>query len=86
MENTENDTKNEPCSNGAPCSKGFNYCFWAKLIVAIPALPLLAVVVGSLFTNPAMQYGAGIGSAVFAVWLAIKVDRMKIFSGMVVKK
>ena len=70
------------------CSKsqGFNYCFWAKLLVAIPALPLLAVVVGLQFTNPSIQLAAAIGSVVFAVWLAIKVDRMKIFSGMVVKK
>jgi hypothetical protein len=66
--------------------KGFNYCFWAKFIVAIPALPLIGFAAGSMFSTPLAQDVAS-GIAVFlAVYIAIKIDRMKIFSGKVVNK
>lgn len=54
----------------------FNYCFWAKLIVAIPALPLAAVCAASLFTNMVMQVVAGGVAIAVLIYLAIKIDRM----------
>lgn len=63
-------------SDTAHTSREFNYCFWAKLIVAIPAIPLVAAIAASFFTDTAMQVVAG-GIAVTAlIWLAIKIDKM----------
>jgi hypothetical protein len=63
---------------GTKCggSCGFNYCFWAKLLVAIPALPLAAIVVASAFENSAAQLVSA-GVTIFVlVWLAVMVDRI----------
>lgn len=70
-----------------PCGvSSFNFCFWAKLIVAIPAIPLIALTAASFFTDPAIQILAG-GIAVFcSLWLAIFIDRLPLFSGMIINR
>jgi hypothetical protein len=68
------------------CKSGFNYCFWAKLIVAIPALPLTAIIAASFFTNPAMQFAAGAGAIALLIYLAIKIDQMPCLLRKVVER
>lgn len=55
---------------------GFNYCFWAKAIVAVPALPILSYGAASLFQEPALQIIAGSGVVMAAVYGAIKLDNI----------
>ncbi len=68
------------------CKSGFNYCFWAKLIVAIPALPLAAIIAASFFTSPAMQFAAGAGAVALLVYAAIKIDQMPCLLRKVVER
>lgn len=55
---------------------GFNYCFWAKLLVAIPAIPLLGVIVSTFFTDPDWKLTAVAYSGALAVILANRIDRI----------
>ncbi|MBV8939890.1 MAG: hypothetical protein JO089_08665 [Alphaproteobacteria bacterium] len=68
----------EPVSPAPPQahSKGFNYCFWGKLLVAIPALPIIAVLGASFFNGPLLQFIGGGAAVGFAVWAALKIDRL----------
>ncbi len=66
--------------------KNFNYCFWAKLLVAIPAIPLLAVLAAAQFSHPLMQVLAAGAAAGLGVYFAVQIDRMPCFAGKVVKK
>lgn len=63
------------CSMGKQCS-GINYCFWAKLLVALPAVPLLGAVAASFFTAPAWQFAAASYAGAGAVWIASEIDRI----------
>jgi hypothetical protein len=74
-------TKTCPFSS---CS--FSYCFWAKLIVAIPALPLAAFLAASQFDSPVAQTIAASVTVGALVYAAVKIDRMPVFSGKVVKR
>ena len=69
------------CSTRGMCS-GFNYCFWAKMIVAIPAVPLIGVTVASFFSEPAWQFTMASYSGAVVVILAQYIDRMPLFSRM----
>ncbi len=60
--------------------KGFNYCFWAKLLVAIPAIPLVAFIAASLFIHPLLQILAAAVAVFGVVWAAVVIDRMPAFS------
>jgi hypothetical protein len=59
-----------------PEPKDFNYCFWAKLIVAIPAIPLIALMAAAPFSDMTMQVIAAGAAIAASIWLAIKIDRM----------
>lgn len=56
--------------------KEFNFCFWAKLLVAIPAIPLVAIIAASLFSNAVMQVVAAVVAVGALVLVAIKIDQM----------
>ena len=61
------------------CGKsGFNFCFWAKLLVAIPALPLLGVNAASFFDNPDFQAVAAVVAIGLAVTAAVWLDRLPV--------
>lgn len=66
--------------------KDFNFCFWAKLIVAIPALPLLGYVAALPFTDPMAKVFIAASAITWAVYLARWIDRrpclMKKISGV----
>lgn len=68
------------------CPSGFNFCFWAKLLVAIPAIPIIGIAAASFFTSPPVQIAVGGTAAFVAMYIAAKIDKMPLFSGMVVKK
>jgi len=56
--------------------KGFDFCFWAKLLVAIPALSIIGIAAASQFSEPAVQIVVGGVAAFIAMFVAIKIDRM----------
>lgn len=64
----------------------FNYCFWAKLIVAIPAIPLVAIAAASLFSDPLIKVLMGGAAALAAVSIAIWIDKQPCLSRMVCTK
>ncbi len=59
------------------CSKSrFNYCKWAKTLVAIPALPIIGYTAASFFhTAPLQILAAGI-AITLAVYGAIWLDKV----------
>jgi hypothetical protein len=63
-----------------------NYCFWAKLLIAIPVLPLIAVMAARLFSNPVMQVVAAVVAVSAVLYLARKIDKLPMLSGMVIKR
>ena len=65
---------------------GFNYCFWAKFIIGVPALFIIVRIAGSFFENPLLQVWVGALAGIGTVYLAMKIDKMPAFSGMVIKK
>ena len=52
-------------------SGGFDFCFWAKLLVAIPVLPLVATLAAMRFTTPMSQALAAVAAVI-----ALKIDKM----------
>lgn len=61
----------------ASCHKnGFHYCAWAKGIVAIGALPLIALTAASLARQPFWQAVLGLLAVAGAVRIAIWIDRI----------
>ena len=68
----------ETSSTSCPVSHGgeFNYCFWAKLLVAIPALPLLAFWAASFAKSETVQYGAAAAAILAALLLARWLDKL----------
>ena len=74
------DTQNNAgCSASGAC-KGFNYCFWAKMIVAIPAIPLIGVTVASFYEDPSWQFTMASYSGAVVVIIAQYLDRMPALS------
>jgi hypothetical protein len=55
---------------------GFNYCRWAKTLVAIPALPLIAVLGASFFDSTGFRFLAGGTAVALAVLGAVWLDRI----------
>lgn len=58
---------------------GFDYCFWAKLMVAIPTLPLAALVAASYFEDEMSRGVAAVLAVVAIVALSRWLDRLPIF-------
>jgi hypothetical protein len=54
----------------------FNYYKWAKLLVAIPALPLIAMIAASFFATPLTQGIAGITAIAVTLAIAVWLDRI----------
>lgn len=61
---------------GASHKKEFNYCFWAHIAVAIPALPLLALLAASPFTGLADQLLAALIACTAAIAAAVMVEHV----------
>ncbi|MFO1241990.1 MAG: hypothetical protein U1E36_02135 [Rickettsiales bacterium] len=53
-----------------------NYCFIAKLLVAIPAIPMLAAIAASFSDDPVWQITLVAYAGAVAVWLAQKIDQI----------
>src|SRR5947207_1718679 len=64
----KNMTENAPQpqdKSGCPvkaCLGKFDYCFWAKLMIAIPLLPFIALLAAMQFTDPKAQAIAGVAA------------------------
>ena len=81
-----NDNENKTgCSAKGACS-GFNYCFWAKVIIAIPAIPLIGVTIASHFSEPAWQFTMASYSGAVVVILSQYIDHIPALSRMFGKK
>jgi hypothetical protein len=55
---------------------GFNFCFWAKFVVAIPALAIAGYAAAAQFEQPLFQLAAWVGTVMLLVWLARKVEAL----------
>lgn len=66
--------------------QGFNYCFWGKLLVAVPAIGIIAIWAASFFENAPVQIAAGGVAAFIAMFVAAKIDQMPMFSGKICKR
>ncbi len=73
-------------ANTKSCHNGFNYCAVAKTIVAIPAIPLVAVIAASFFTSVVLQIVAGAAAVAALIYAAIKIDQMPCLLRKVVSK
>lgn len=58
----------------------FNFCFWAKLMVAIPALPVIAWIAAAFFIDPMAKLLAAAGAVGLTLYLARWIDRLPMFS------
>ncbi len=79
----------EQSANDSPkksCGCSFNYCLVSKLIVAIPALPIVAMIAEMPFHNPILQVFAGSGAVIATVYLAIKIDEIPALQKKIVKR
>jgi hypothetical protein len=63
-----------------------NYCFWAKLLVAIPALPCIALIAAAFFTDPLAQQTAAVAAIIGTVCLAVWIDRLPALQKKVVNR
>ncbi len=76
------DTMHSDDSPASAC-KGFNYCFWAKMLVAIPLLPVIALLPSFFFASILLNVILGT-AAVFAVLMfADWLDKHPALQGMV---
>ena len=76
-EGATDDKTNKSCTG---CPFKFSFCFWAKLIVAIPALPIAAKVAMMQFENPTAKLAAAIITVAVLIYAAIKIDRIPALS------
>jgi len=67
---------NNPQEQKSCGSDGFNFCFWAKLIVGIPAVFIVVQVASSWFTNPMLSMWSGALAGIAAVYAAVKIDKI----------
>lgn len=67
-------------------SCGSSFCFWAKLLVAIPALPMVGYIVAMQFSDPNMRWLAFGSSMLVMVWLAMQVDKMPAMQKKIVSR
>lgn len=63
----------------------FDYCFWAKFIVGVPAVTIIVHTIASMFHNPILQILVGAWSGVLAVYIAMKIDSLPMLQGPIVK-
>lgn len=60
-------------------AEGFDYCFWAKVCVAIPVLPIFAIAAASRFDTPMAQGIAAVLAVVATLALSRWFDRIPVF-------
>jgi len=73
-------------TQSAPAKTCFNFCFWAKLIVAIPALPAVAFIASLPFEDSTAKMIAATVALVVVLYLAIKIDRIPALTKKIVNK
>jgi|GEM_PF-2398188 len=78
-EQSDSTSETNSCSLKA-CSGKINYCFIAKLLVALPAIPLLGVFAASFYEDPAWKFAAASYAGAFAVWMAGLIDSVPALS------
>ena len=66
----------EPQQEQKNCASGFNYCFWAKLLVGLPTLFIIVIAVGGAFTHPLLQMLGGALAGIATVYLAMRIERI----------
>ena len=69
-------------NNQESCSvkTGFDYCFWAKVLVAIPVLPTIAIAAASQFESEMSQGVAAVVAVIAVIALSRWLDRMPLFN------
>ena len=82
MDNTAPESTPKSCSMST-CS--FNFCFFAKLLVAIPALPFAAAYASTFFESPEGKALAMVGTVTVLIWAAVKVDHIPLLQKKVIK-
>lgn len=75
------DKNEKTCGSG-----GFDYCFWAKLIVGIPAVYIVVQVASSWFTNPMLSMWSGALAGIAVVYAAIKIDKIPALQKKIIEK
>ena len=56
--------------------KCFNFCFWAKCLVAIPALPLIGYIASLPFAESHLRWLVATIAVLLAVYGAITIERI----------
>lgn len=64
----------------------FNFCFWAKCIVAVPALPIAGYIAMVPFADSSLRWIAAGFTVFILVYFAIKVDRMSALQKKIISK
>lgn len=80
------DTSQPPAKSCPLSICSFSFCTVAKILVGIPALSLAAIAAASFFASPFLKFIAMVTTVYALVFLAIKIDRMPLFSKMIIKK
>lgn len=73
------------CEKNTCGKNGFNYCKWAKTIVAIPTLPIVALIAASFFSRPLVQAIAGLLAVIITIKGAIWLDNIQILQKKICK-
>lgn len=68
------------------CVTSFNFCFWAKLLVAIPAMPIIAMICAMPFSDGLSKIVAAVAGCGLAVYVAMWIDRQPALSRKVFPK
>ncbi|MFW0777167.1 MAG: hypothetical protein ACN2B6_05565 [Rickettsiales bacterium] len=79
MENKQEETKTEE-------KKDWDFCFCAKFLVGVPAIFIIAYYTSIQFEGALMQVWAGAGSALLAIWIALKIDKHPALNKKIVDK
>ena len=63
----------------------FNYCFWAKLLVAIPTLPIIVSITTAFVENSVAKTAIAALTVFILVYSAIKIDEIPMFAKKITK-
>mgnify|MGYP000387665822 CR=1 FL=1 len=83
MQNNTSSDKNE---KSACTSSGFNYCLWAKIIVGVPVVFIVANIASSYFTDPLMQVFGGGAAGILVIYIAMKIDKIPALQKKIIDK
>lgn len=68
------------------CLHKMDFCFWAKLLIAIPTLPLVAILAAGLFEDGTNQSLAAVIAVIGVVLLARWIDRIPALQKKIIEK